>query len=177
MIAATEHPNDTLNCVDNNPSTYNTRHARFTLNQAKQLKTLRQDAGLADFDTVINNFDENVNVKCNSGFFLEVASPALLSLAKQTCDLSHVIINNVRIDCTNSRISLDNHNFLINNTFFFNLVDNTTAATGKVTVHCHTSTRTVHLQGSKITLRALLMIFPVIFAKESTKPLLGYKNT
>ena len=114
------------------------------------MKNLRQDADIPDFDTVINNYDENVNIKCSSGFFLEVARPAILSLSKQTCDTSKLIIKNVKISCTNSRISLDNHNLQVNSTLFFNLHDCITEVLlGKVTVHIHVTTKVVQIQGSK----------------------------
>ena len=69
-----------ITSVDNTCS-YNTRLAGYTLNQAKQLKNLRQDADIPDFDTVINNYDENVNMKYSRGTFLKVARPFILSLS------------------------------------------------------------------------------------------------
>ena len=81
MIAATKHTNDVLIVSVDNASTCNTRHAGFSLNQSKLLKSLRQYSERVYFDMVINSFDENINVKCSIGFFHEVASPALLSLA------------------------------------------------------------------------------------------------
>ena len=47
----------------------------------KLTKNLKRDAIIDNYDTVINNYDENVNLKCSSGFYLEVANPALLALA------------------------------------------------------------------------------------------------
>ena len=70
MIAVTGQSDEAQLSADN-PISYNTRLAGFALNQSKQSKYLRQDA---DFETVVNNFNENGNMKCNSGFYLEVAS-------------------------------------------------------------------------------------------------------
>ena len=95
-----------------------------------------KDAVIKDFDTVYNNFNENINVKCSCGFYLWVASPVLLDLAKQTCDTG-LVISNINIKCTNSRISLDENNLHVNSTYFFELSDSDTEALlGKVTVHC-----------------------------------------
>ena len=46
--------------------------------------------------------------------YLEVARPALLFLAKQSCDDSSLTINDVIIHCTNSRVNLDDQNLLVN---------------------------------------------------------------
>ena len=149
MLFATQQTDVTLAGVDN--LTYNTRQAGFALNRSKQLENLTKDTDIANYDTVINNFNENVDVKCNSGFYIQVASPALHSLAKQTCDPQSLVINNIRIKCSNSRISLDNHNFLVNTTYFFDLYETSTdISLGKVTIHCHVTTKVVQLQGSRV---------------------------
>ena len=148
-IGAIVESNEALVSVEN-AHEINTRHTGFALNQSKQIKNLRRDAVIENYDTVINNHDENLNAKCSSGFYLEVASPALLSLAKQTCDAS-LVINDVGIKCLNSRISLDSHNLLVNSTFFFDLLDTASGESlGKVTIHCHVTTKVVQLQGSKL---------------------------
>ena len=51
--------------------------------------------------------------------YLEVARPALLFLAKQSCDDSSLMINDVIIHCTNSRVNLNNQNLLVNYIFSF----------------------------------------------------------
>ena len=48
---------------------YYTRLTGFSLNHTKQMKNLKKDANIANFDTVINNHNENINIKCSSGFF------------------------------------------------------------------------------------------------------------
>ena len=86
----------TLASVNNRKNlNYNTRQAGFTLNQGKQFDNLKKDSNIANYDTVLNNFNENMNVKCNSGFYIQVASPALLSLAKQTSQPNRLVINNI----------------------------------------------------------------------------------
>ena len=150
MLSATEQTDVTLPSVDNN-LIYSTRQAGFALNRTKQLDNLTKDTDIMNYDMVANNFNENVNVKCNSGFYIQVASPALHSLAKQTCDPQSLVINNIKIKCSNSRISLDNHNLMVNSTYFFDLLEaSTDIVLGKVTVHCHVTTKVVQLQGSRV---------------------------
>ena len=130
---------------------YDTRLAGFSLNHTKQIRNMKRDASIANFDTVINNHDENINIKCSSGFFLEVANPAMLDLAKQTYDNHQLKFGDVFVKCSNTRLSLDNHNLLVNNTLFFDLCNITSGNTiGTVTAHCHITTKVIQLQGSKI---------------------------
>ena len=57
------------------PLSASTRHTGFSLDQSKQTKNLKKDALIVNYDTVVNNYNENVNVKCSSGFYLKVANP------------------------------------------------------------------------------------------------------
>ena len=77
-----------------------------------------------------------MNIKCSGGFYLEVATKALQNIAKQSC-VTPLVIANMKVQCTNNRISLDNQNLLVNNTLFFNILDHADLSLGKVTVHCH----------------------------------------
>ena len=80
-----------------------------------------------------------------------MASPAILDLARQTCEDKSFIISNIIIRCSNSRISLDENNLHVNSTYFFDLTDLThDAPIGKVTIHCHVTTKVIQLQGSKL---------------------------
>ena len=90
-----------------------------------------------------------MNVKCSGGFYLEVATKALQDIAKHSCD-TPLVIANMKIQCSNNRISLDNQNLLVNNTLFFNILDHADSSLGKVTVHCHATTKVVQLQGSRL---------------------------
>ena len=68
----TKHTNEALKSVDKAQCT--TRHTGFTLDQSKLTKNLIKDAKLNDYDEVINNYGDNVNLKCSSGFYLEVST-------------------------------------------------------------------------------------------------------
>ena len=131
--------------------TYNTRQAGFTVNQSKLSKNLKKDASIQDYEIITNNFDENVNIKCSSGFYNEVARPAILSLAKQaSVSPSPVIMNDVQIQCRTNRVSFDDHDLLVNSTFCFDLLNIVGMSIGIVSIHCHNTTRLVQLQGSKL---------------------------
>ena len=58
----------TFTLTDNSPNDANSDHG--TLEASKN-----------DFETIFNNFNENVTIKSSSGFFLEVAGPAPIDLA------------------------------------------------------------------------------------------------
>ena len=133
--------------------TYKTRRAAFALNRKKLTRNLKKDALINTYETVCNNFDENVNIKCSSGFFLEVISPGFLSLARQSSNaFEPLVIDDVAVVCTNERASIDNGDLLLNTIFSFNLCDSKDVAVilASVTVHCHITTKLVQLQGSKL---------------------------
>ena len=81
-------PRATPDKVVNTP-TYKTRRATFALNKKKLTKNLKKDATINPYDIVRNNFDENLNIKCSSGFFLDVICPGFLSLAMQSSNASN----------------------------------------------------------------------------------------
>ena len=130
-----------------------TRRATFALNKKKLTNTLVKDAHLESFEVAIHNFDQNVNVKCYSGFFFTVANPVCLDLARQCSDSSKpFIINNHAILCTNNRTSLDEADLRLNVMYTYDITnpDNLDQAIASVTIHCHTTTQLVQLQGSKL---------------------------
>ena len=64
---------NSLTCQDEAPlsvnaPTHSTRHTDFALKQSKLTKNLKKDAISTNYETVINNYDENINLKCSSGF-------------------------------------------------------------------------------------------------------------
>ena len=149
MAAVTEHTNEALTPADN-PQNINTRLIGFALNQSKQTKNLKKDALKTTYETVVNNFNENINITCSSGFFLKVILPCFLELALQACIPDQpLVIDGINIQCTNQRASLDNSNLNVNHIYFFNLSD-TGVNLATVTIHCHVTTKLVQLQGSKI---------------------------
>ena len=133
--------------------TYRTRRAGFALNKKKLTKNLKKDALINTFEAIFNNYDENVSIKCSSGFFLEVITPGFLELAIQAGDPKKpLVIDDIILNCTNERASLDSCNLQLNTTFFFTLYDkkDVSAVLATVTIHCHVTTKLVQLQGSRL---------------------------
>ena len=50
-----------------------TRIATFELNSAKQAYKIVQDTNAPDFEITHKDSSRNINISCNSGFYLEVA--------------------------------------------------------------------------------------------------------
>ena len=132
------------------PSTVSTvSRTDYSLSRTRQTSNLRRDAVLQNYRIEVNDNDKNVNIRCNSGFFLQVASPLLLSLAKQTS--SPLIIEDISVVCSNTRESLDNLNLTVNNVYFFLLydLDKPSKSAMKVTIHSHITQHNVQVQGSE----------------------------
>ena len=133
--------------------TFKTTRAVFALNKKKQLKNLKKDAQISTFHAIANNFNENVNIKCSSGFFLQVASPGFHDLASQSSDNSdQLAINDMLIHCSESRVSLDKLDLLLNRLYTFNIAttNNPLVTVASVTVHVYVTSKLVQLQGSKL---------------------------
>ena len=78
-----------------------TTHTDYGLSRTRQTSNLKRDANIQNFTVEPSDYDKNINIVCNSGFFIEVASPLLLDLAKQaTIPLT---INNVSVMCSMSK--------------------------------------------------------------------------
>ena len=123
-------------------------HTDYGLSRTRQTNNLKRDAVLQNYRIDVNDNDKNVNLRCNSGFFLKVASPLLHSLAQQTT--TPLTIANVSVTCSNTREALDKLSLLVNNVYFFLLydLDKPSKAAIKVTVHSHVTQHCVQLQGS-----------------------------
>ena len=124
------------------------QHTDYGLSRTRQTRNLKRDASIENYTVEINDNDKNVNIRCNSGFFLEVASPLLLSLSQQT--VNPLTIQNVSVACSNTRESLDQVNLHVNNVYFFLLNDlaHPGGPDAKVTVHSYTTQHSLQLQGS-----------------------------
>ena len=97
------------------------KQASFTMNHDKQAKTIKKNALLdSAFSVEINNYDQNVNILCNSGFFAKIVLPAMTSLANQ-CSDDDLTINQVSIKCTSNRSGLDHNNINYNSVQSYSL--------------------------------------------------------
>ena len=124
------------------------QHTDYGLSRTRQTRNLKRDATKQNYTVEINDNDKNVNIQGNSGFFLEVASPLLLSLSQQT--INPITIQNVSVLCSNTRESLNQANLHVNNVYFFLLNDlaHPGGPNTKVTVHSYITQHSLQLQGS-----------------------------
>ena len=56
------------------------RIANYALNQTKQTNKIVKDTSIEDFEVTLNNNDSNANIKCSTGFYVQVAKPTFASL-------------------------------------------------------------------------------------------------
>ena len=121
------------------------RAANFAFNKDKQTEKIKKDALINDFEVTVNNQDQNANVKCSSGFYLQVARSSLGTLK-----------NNSILPCGKFTITVDkttvtNEKNGIEATKLIHLsLSHEQKYLGGVTVHMHHSTRTIQVQGSSI---------------------------
>ena len=54
----------------------------YLFNQQKQIKAI--DAKLPNYKVTLNNHEENCNIKCNPGFYSQVARPSFSSLDEES---------------------------------------------------------------------------------------------
>ena len=120
-----------------------TRIANYSLNQTKQRDRIREDASLVDYDVKINNNDQNVTIKCSSGFYIQVARASFVTLEKKSV-ISHdnvaVLVDEVTVTKELSGLEAT---MLLH--FSFSSGKDTL---GGAAVHLHHSTRTIQIQGS-----------------------------
>ena len=121
MIEGTQNPisdNIALNVANHDTSTMQvdsvnahnqvSRQSEFSLNKTRQAKKLQKNAiNIDTYEVTINNYDTNVNLRCNTGFYAQVAGPALLNLAEQTCKENSLTIKDINIRCRKSADNSD----------------------------------------------------------------------
>ena len=70
------------------------RKASFSLDKNKQLKKLRKDSVVSNFEIEVSPGNENVNIHCSIGFYTKVAIPTFEHLsAGVTTTIGDVIVN------------------------------------------------------------------------------------
>ena len=86
-LSLDHHDISTMDVDALNAHNHVSRQSEFTLNRTRQTKKLQKNAiNIETYEITINNYDTNVNLRCNTGFYAQVAGPALLNLAEQTCN-------------------------------------------------------------------------------------------
>ena len=121
------------------------RKTGYTLDRSKQLKRLRTDTVLDNFNVEINSKNENVNIQCNLGFYSKVAKPALEDLAFGPPP----IIGNITVKCHDITQRTDKSGAATTTVIMFRMNKDGNSM-GQVTVHLHHTTRLIQLQGRSL---------------------------
>ena len=123
----------------------NFREEEFQLNQNKQVKELQDDANIQDFEVTINNYDENATIKCNSGFYFQVAKPSFSSLSRHTT----LYCLDVSMTVTDITLSYDKNKYEVKRFMHFKLM-NHQEDLAVIAVHLYHTTRRIQVQGSAV---------------------------
>ena len=121
------------------------RHANYALNQTKQTTKIVEDAAIDDYSVSINNSDQNITIKCSSGFYLQVAKPCFTTLK----DGSVMNKASIAISLDDVKVTLDKNNVEATHLLHFSFMSNMSSC-GGVRVHLHHSTCTIQMQGSHV---------------------------
>ena len=144
-IPQVDGPNQELYEFSDLPSACSSRSASYSLNQEKQTRKIIEDASLNDYEVTVNNADQNVTIKCSSGFYIQVAKASFVTLEKPTVLSS----TNVTITVDDVIKIKDMNGLEATKLIHFSFL-NEQVSLGGVAVHLHHSTRTIQIQGSQI---------------------------
>ena len=123
----------------------NFRSANYALNQDKQANKIREDASLNDYEVTVNNNDQNVTIKCSSGFYIQVAKASFMTLDK--CS----VLSTAKVAITVDEIAVTKDKSGLEATRLIHFSFKTEQKSlGGVALHLHHSSRTLQVQGSYI---------------------------
>jgi hypothetical protein len=79
-----------------------TRSTNYAFNQDKQTEKIRKDALINDYEVTVNNLDQNANIKCSVGFYIQVEraslgtlkNPSVLSSGNITISIDRITVSN-----------------------------------------------------------------------------------
>ena len=129
----------------NVPPLSTTRVASFALNQTKQMMKIKEDALLNDYEVTINNSDQNVTIKCSSGFYIQVGKSCFVTLEKRS------VLSKTKIAITMDEVTKTKDKNGLESTSLMNFsIMSELARLGGVAVHLHHSSRTIQIQGSSM---------------------------
>ena len=117
-----------------------TRIANFELNYSKQTAGIIKDAEAKDLNISFKDTNKNINLECSSGFYAEVAKPAIQLMTNEDIPT----INGYKILLENTTRNLDAAGFEYNITIFFKIIS-PTGCSSKLTIHTHKSKRMIQL--------------------------------
>ena len=117
----------------------------FTLDRNKQLKKLKKDSNIKDFEIEISPSDKNVNINCSTGFYTKVALPSFQDLA-----VGHTLpVGDLSVKCHDITNRTDASGATTTTVIMFRMCQNNLSL-GGVTIHLHHTTRNIQVQGSAL---------------------------
>ena len=120
-------------------------HAQFRLNPKKQLKKLKQDSFLNDFDITVSPAEHSVSIICSTGFYTLVAIPAFSHTTIGTTN----IVGDIMVHCYDIAGKVDDVGSTVNARMFYRFTrQNDKTSAGGVTIHLHHTARRVQIQGN-----------------------------
>lgn len=127
------------------PTLHHVRSASFKLDKNKQLRKLKDDTTLADYEIEISQSNENINIYCNTGFYTKVAFPSFQDLAIG----QKIPVGNISVLCHDVTERVDAMGAATATVIMFRFSQENLSL-GGVTVHLHHTTRNVQIQGSAL---------------------------
>ena len=122
-----------------------TRNVEHTLDRNKQLKRLKKDTAIPDFEIEVSKSKQNVNIDCNTGFYATVAVPTLKSLSSGQVK----VFGDIALQCQDIIGNFDTTKANQTTILLFRLSSNRNSL-GSVRIHLHHTTRKVQLQGRTV---------------------------
>ena len=144
-IALSPGPSSIPHRVFSVPDGASIDQAQYRLNPKKQLKKLKQDSFLKDFDITVSPAEHSVSIICSTGFYSLVAIPAF---AQTTIGTTNTV-GNIMVHCYDISGKVDDVGSTVNARIFYRFTrksDKTSA--GGVTIHLHHTARRVQIQGN-----------------------------
>ena len=121
------------------------RKASFSLDKNKQIKKLRKDSVVSNFEIEFSPGNENVNIHCSVGFYTKGAIPTFEHLSAGVT----TTIGDVIVKCHDVTKRTDATGAATSTVIMYRLYQNKLSV-GQVTVHLHNTTRNVQVQGSAL---------------------------
>ena len=118
--------------------------APYHLNKSKQAAKVVSDATKDNLEVTVNNSDTNVNIQCNTGFFIVVACPCLSAINKGTTNQ----YSSVQVVCTDFFCQVDQAGYPDFTRINFEMFGPAKLPLGKVCLHLRHTTRLIQIQGS-----------------------------
>ena len=115
----------------------------YTFNKEKQTQKIVKDALKNDYEVTLNNCDQNAIIRCNPGFYIQVARSSLDSLKNN----SMLKAGNITVAVDEITISRELNYVEATKLIKFSLLSDQKKV-GFVSVHLHHSTRTIQVQGN-----------------------------